>query len=115
MIPWLVATHTIKPPMADDRMELGDGRIEAAGAMVGLRIDGHATTSPDCGKRRQESRHEQAKKLTTVVLKAASDRQRAILRARCRVRRMVWVAEQEPRRYKDKCVSGRRTRRMLMS
>ena len=55
MIPWLVATHTIKPPMADDRMELGDGGIEAACAMVGLRIDGHAATSPDDSQRRQES------------------------------------------------------------
>ena len=96
MIPSLVATHTIKPPMADDRMELGNDGIEAACAMAGLRIDGHAATSPDDSQRRQESQHEQAKKLARVILKAASDHQRAILRARRRVRRMVQAVEQEP-------------------
>jgi hypothetical protein len=78
-------------------MELGDGRIEAAGAMVGLAVGGHAAASPDDSHRRHETRYEEATRLAMVVLKAARDCQRAILRARRRVRWMVQEVELEPR------------------
>ena len=34
-------------PTTNGRMELGDSGIEAAGAMVGFAVDGHAAASPD--------------------------------------------------------------------
>jgi hypothetical protein len=48
------------PPTAEERMELGDGGIEAAGAMVGLVVDGHAAAFPGNSHRRQETRYEEA-------------------------------------------------------
>ena len=61
-------------------------------------------------------RYKQATWLARVVLKADRVRERAILLARSRVRRMVRASEEEPRRRKDNSGSGgRRLRCMLMS
>ena len=97
-------------------MDLYDGGIEAEGTMVGLAVDGHAAAFPDDCHRKRETCYEQATRLARVVLKADRDHKRAIMLARCRVRRMGRAVEEGPRQLKDNCGScGHHTRRGLMS
>ena len=79
--------------MAYDGVELREGGVEAEVVMVGLAADGHATASLDDSQRKQETQYKQAARLARVILKADMVCQRAILLARCRVRRMVWALE----------------------